>query len=141
MRPPRAGDLTVRGTLQRPASTPTRNASGEVLLSWSNVATVWGCLKPLQGREAWEARQVVPDVTHRFWVRYSTDTDDLTTACRFVTTTGRVVEFHSAVRADEGRVAWWMIEGRERGDDPPAILTPQGDVILTPQGEPILVPS
>ena len=37
---------------------------------WTTDATVWGSVTPLRGREAFEAKQVSPEVSHRVRLRF-----------------------------------------------------------------------
>lgn len=48
----------------------TQDTYGAVTETWSTVATRWGRVEPLSGREQWQAQQVRPDVTHRVTLRY-----------------------------------------------------------------------
>lgn len=52
------------------ARTVAQNSYGEAVQTWTTVATRWGNLEPLSGREVWQAQQVRPDVTHRVTLRY-----------------------------------------------------------------------
>ena len=62
------GKLTRRGTIQQ--EVVTRGASGEVLKSWSDVATVWFAMLNQSGREVVTAREVMPEMTHTIQIRY-----------------------------------------------------------------------
>jgi len=54
--------------------TITRNGTGEELPAYDAlVATVWGAVEPLSGREFVEANQVQADVTMRIRIRYRAD--------------------------------------------------------------------
>lgn len=54
--------------------TLTRNTVGEEIPAYDAlVATVWGALEPLSGREFIEANQVQADVTIRIVIRYRSD--------------------------------------------------------------------
>lgn len=51
--------------------TLTRNATGEEIPAYDAlVATVWGAVEPLSGREFLEANQVQADATIRIRIRY-----------------------------------------------------------------------
>lgn len=63
-----AGRMDKRVTLQ--AQTSTRNAIGEPVVAWADVATVWAAVEPLQGREFWAQQQVQSEVTTRVRIRY-----------------------------------------------------------------------
>ena len=67
----RAGRLDRRVTIQ--ARTLTRNAYGEQVETWADVATVWGEKNDLKGREFLAARQLSADITTRFRLRYRAD--------------------------------------------------------------------
>lgn len=54
--------------------TITRNGTGEEIPAYDAlVATVWGAVEPLSGREFLEATQVQADVTFRIRIRYRND--------------------------------------------------------------------
>lgn len=67
----RAGRLRNRLTLKVPVE--ARNGFGEVITTWSTVATVWGSAEPLQGREYQLAKQTQAETLFRFRVRYRAD--------------------------------------------------------------------
>lgn len=56
--------------LQSPSG--ARNAIGERVTTWTNVATVWAEISPLSVRDLLAAGQVQSEVTHRVRVRYGT---------------------------------------------------------------------
>lgn len=64
----RIGPMRHRVAIQR--RTVAQNSYGEAVPTWSTLATRWGRLEPLTGREAWQAQQARPDVTHRLTLRY-----------------------------------------------------------------------
>jgi SPP1 family predicted phage head-tail adaptor len=64
----RAGLLDKRVTLQQ--QTTTRNSLGEAVVGWTDVATVWASIEPLQGREMWAQMQVQSEITARIRIRY-----------------------------------------------------------------------
>ena len=63
-----AGILNKRITIQ--TKVPTRGASGEEVIVWSEVATVWGSAEPLRGQEYLEANRLQADLDIRFRIRY-----------------------------------------------------------------------
>lgn len=69
----RAGQLRQRGTIQK--NTPSRNSYGELIDSWSDVATVWCSVEPISGSERWvqSAAQRYADCTARIRMRYRSD--------------------------------------------------------------------
>ncbi len=64
----RAGTLRHRVTLQRRGD--TRDGIGTVTETWTNEATVWASIEPLQGREYFEAQRENADVTHKLRIRH-----------------------------------------------------------------------
>ena len=66
-----SGKLNKRFEIQEgvPGS-PSRNEYGEELLVWETLATVWGSVEPLTGREFWAQQQVQNEITVRFRIRY-----------------------------------------------------------------------
>lgn len=72
-----AGLLDQRVTLQRRQSGV--DSLGQASESWQNVATVWGRVEPIRGREFFSAAQQQSETSVRVTIRYRTDID---TACR-----------------------------------------------------------
>jgi len=62
-----AGKLDQRITFQQKGV--TKNAIGEEVVSWSDVATVWAEVVPLRGREFYAAAQTQQVVDVRFRIR------------------------------------------------------------------------
>ena len=62
-----AGKLSERITFQQKGV--TKNAIGEEVVTWSDVATVWAESRPLRGREFYAANQTQQVVDVRFIVR------------------------------------------------------------------------
>jgi len=67
----RAGALRHRVTFQE--KSVTRNDFNEEVVTWSEVATVWGSVEDLAGREFLEARRAGAQVTTRIRIRYRSD--------------------------------------------------------------------
>ena len=65
----RAGRLKQRLTFQEKPPI-TRDGYGGEVVSWADVATVWGSVDPIRGREYLEAQQAQADITHRVIIRY-----------------------------------------------------------------------
>jgi SPP1 family predicted phage head-tail adaptor len=53
----------------------SRNELGEPALSWKEAAKIWASIRPLSGRELWQAQQVQADVTHACRLRFRTGID------------------------------------------------------------------
>lgn len=62
------GKLRHRITLQRQIH--AQNDYGAVVTTWQGIATVWAEIKPISGREYFEASQVQSEVTTQIWIRY-----------------------------------------------------------------------
>lgn len=67
-----AGKLRHRVTLQRQAETQD-SATGAVVVSWQNVATVWAAIEPVSAREFIASQSEVSRVTTRITIRYRSD--------------------------------------------------------------------
>lgn len=65
----RAGKLRHRLEIQSQAQTQD-SITGEVTGGWSTVATRWGSVEPLNGREYVQSQQVQAEVTHRITMRH-----------------------------------------------------------------------
>ena len=66
MKPKRALDLRV--TLQEPVE--TRDAAGEILITWHTVAQVWADIRDLSGREISLAKSVQSESVRRITIRW-----------------------------------------------------------------------
>jgi SPP1 family predicted phage head-tail adaptor len=64
----RTGDLRHQVILQ--SKTEGRDAVGGVVEAWSDVATVWASVEPLDGKEFFAAERVNADATTRIRMRY-----------------------------------------------------------------------
>jgi SPP1 family predicted phage head-tail adaptor len=62
-----AGDLTDRIVIEQ--ASETRNAVGEVSLSWTTFATVWADVQALSGRETERYGQIVGFTGHKVTIR------------------------------------------------------------------------
>lgn len=65
------GKLAHRVTLQRPGG--TRDAVGERVTTWTDVATVWANVTPTSTAERNIAAQAHSLVTHRITIRYGSE--------------------------------------------------------------------
>lgn len=62
------GKLRHRIAIQSNNSTASTEL-GQPIDNWTTVATVWGRIEPLSGREAFYAQQVQADASHRITLR------------------------------------------------------------------------
>ncbi|MBD1373717.1 phage head closure protein [Hazenella sp. IB182357] len=60
--------LRRRVTIQK--STKIKNSEGAFTTVWTDVATIWAGIKPLRGREYFQAAAVQAENTVRFHIRY-----------------------------------------------------------------------
>jgi len=60
----------LRHRIQIQSESNARDANGGVIKSWNTVATRWGKIRPLSGRELIAAEQVDSRVTHEITIRY-----------------------------------------------------------------------
>lgn len=67
----RAGELRHRLQIQEVSE--AQNTFGEPEKLWATIATVWGRVHPILGRERFTAQQVQADVTHEITIRDRTD--------------------------------------------------------------------
>lgn len=67
----RAGRLNQRVTLQ--ALSESRDATGQVVRSYSELGSAWAAVEPLRAREYAAAGRLGNDATHRVILRYRTD--------------------------------------------------------------------
>lgn len=65
-----AGDLRQRVTIQY--KTVTKDAYGQEVITWTDLATVWASVEPLSGREFMEGRQETAEVNTRIRIRQRT---------------------------------------------------------------------
>ena len=67
----RVGLKTRRLAIEQPVD--GTDAHGDVLTTYTTVATVWASIEPLRGEERFEAQQVTADVSHRIRIRWARD--------------------------------------------------------------------
>jgi SPP1 family predicted phage head-tail adaptor len=67
----RAGMTDRRITIEE-STNATPNDHGEVIASWSDVATVWAYRKPLKGQEKPQEQQELATAEFMFRIRYRT---------------------------------------------------------------------
>ena len=91
------GDLRQILIIQK--KIPTRGASGEEVIIWSEVATVWGSAEPLRGQEYLEATRLQADLDIRFRIRYR---DGIKPSMR-VTYNNRYFNIVSVIQVQEQR--------------------------------------
>ena len=77
----------------------SRDEYGGIAATWETVATVWGEVIELSGRELWQAAQVRPDLTSRVTIRYY---EGLTPKHRLIVD-GRTLNIESVINPDGRR--------------------------------------
>jgi SPP1 family predicted phage head-tail adaptor len=93
----RAGQLRHRVTLQ--SQQLADDLAGGDDVSFRNVATLWANVSTSGGREFFEAKKLVPELTHQVEIRYRAD---VTPGMRFVLRNS-VLRIHAAPDPDERR--------------------------------------
>jgi len=68
----RAGELRHHVTIQRNTATAQDNY-GQVVESWTTIATRWASIRPVSGDEAEEGKQVKAKATHEIKLRHLAD--------------------------------------------------------------------
>lgn len=91
----RAGKLRNRIEIQE--AIETTDEYGQVQQTWQTVATRWGSVEPLSGREAAYSKQVHQDATHKVTLRYYAG---LTGKHRLLHD-GRILEIISVINMNE----------------------------------------
>lgn len=72
-----AGKLRHLATIESPVRSQTE--SGDVVKSFSTVASAYISIRPLTGRELWNAQQMQADMSHEIVMRYTPGvTSDMT---------------------------------------------------------------
>lgn len=66
-----AGDLSHKLRIEQ--KTETQSSSGAVGVTWALLATVWGDLQPLTGKEFIAAEQMTSKIEAKAYIRYRTD--------------------------------------------------------------------
>jgi SPP1 family predicted phage head-tail adaptor len=64
----KSGQLDRRVKLQTKGV--TQDSYGGAVVTWSDTATVWAAVEPLQGREFFGAQQIDSEITIRVRIRY-----------------------------------------------------------------------
>ena len=68
----RAGMMDRRIVIDQDTAT-TPNTHGEIVPSWSTLATVWAYRKPLKGSEKQQSQQELAQAEYMFRIRHRTD--------------------------------------------------------------------
>jgi len=92
----RAGELRHQVTIQRNTATAQDNY-GQVVESWSTIATRWASIRPMTGDESEEGKQVKAKATHEIKMRYLVD---ITTKDRVKLGT-RIFNVYSIINTEE----------------------------------------
>lgn len=135
-----AGPLRHRVAIQRPLQ--VRDAYGQPVLSWLDVATVWASVENVGGSESWNARQVQADATLGVTTRHGSNLAGYGTSWRLVFK-GRVLEVVDVSLRSEitnGWIDWQCKEAPDSSANDYGIASPTGELIGTPNGDVIQVP-
>lgn len=78
----RAGRLDRRISLQR--ATITQDSTGDEVLTWGTLTTVWAEAKPMRGAESFTAQQFIGKTPVTFRIRWSDATKAITVEDRII---------------------------------------------------------
>ena len=96
----RAGEFRHRITLQQ--RTPSQDALGGQLPTWSDVATIWADIEPLSARALMAAQANRSELTHTVTIRYQARfADPLYMATLRILYGKRVLNINGAIDAGE----------------------------------------
>ena len=96
----RAGNLRRRVAIQSRAS--GQDALGQPSTAWGTVATVWGDVEPLSGRELIKAQANLSEVTHLVTIRYQPQfADPLAMAKNRILYGARIFNIHASIDPGE----------------------------------------
>ena len=112
-----AGLLRKRIVLQsRPAPLDSSGSTSNV---WTDVATVWGDLKPMSGRNLMAAQAVKSELSHEITLRYRPEFANPILASEMrVVYSGRYFNIHAVLNRDERNreITLMAFEGANNGD-------------------------
>lgn len=91
----RAGKL--RNVIEIQRYSEAQDSYGEMIRGWTTDITAHASIEPLNGRERFEAQQIIPDVTHTVIMRYQADV----TPKHRVRFNGRTFNIMSVLNIDE----------------------------------------
>ena len=71
-----AGRMNKRVKISKSViGSPAVDELGQQNIEWEEVATVWGAVEPLSGREFWAQQQVQSEITVKIGIRYRNDVE------------------------------------------------------------------
>jgi SPP1 family predicted phage head-tail adaptor len=106
----RIGQLRKSIILQ--AETSVSDGAGGYALGWTDVATVWGEIKPVTGREVYASQHQEGRVTHEISLRYRSDV--MVTSNMRAVYGGRFFNIRAVMNQDE-RNRWTALLVEEGG--------------------------
>lgn len=89
------GELRHQVALQ--SSTMTTNSFGEKITTWSTYALAWAAIKPLQGRELANAKQVHEQIDYEIRIRFRESVD----SSHRILFGSRIFEVQAVLNVDE----------------------------------------
>jgi len=95
----RAGKLSERIVLEQPTS--VQDATGDPVVTWVPRATVWASVRPIRGREALMAGQLLTAMDTRIIIRWSPTLEAVSTKWRVREET-TLYDIVSVVNVDDG---------------------------------------
>ena len=87
----------MRHRIQIKEVVETRDDTGELIRTWTTIATAWASVKPIAGRELLQADQAIAESTVRIRMRYIRG---VTTECNIIHR-GRTLEINRLINVDD----------------------------------------
>lgn len=95
--PLNASDLNKRITLQQKSNNYQTDEEGNPIEVWNDIAIIWAAVKPLRGREFWQAASTNAENTIKVIIRYRSGiTNDMRIAYG-----NRLLEITNIIDVDE----------------------------------------
>lgn len=96
----RAGTLRRRLVIEQRST--SQDTAGEPVATWTTVATVWGDIAPISGRELLTAQAINTEISHQITIRYQAAlADSKIMAGRRISYGGRYFNIHAVMNEDE----------------------------------------
>jgi head-tail adaptor len=109
---PRTETTDLRITIER--SAPALGSQGDLVDVWSTYITIWAGRRDVSTIETFRAREVAAELSARFVVRWSPETNTITPKDRIIDEHG--VRYEIIGRRETLRRQWFEIDAVERPD-------------------------
>ena len=109
---PRTETLDNRITIQR--STPTAGSQGDLVDVWSDYITIWAGRRDVSTIETYRAREVAAELSARWVVRWSAETNTITPKDRIIDEYGTLYQITG--KRELRRRQWFELDAVRRAD-------------------------